>query len=148
MAIGRPARIISCKLMTAESTSSPTHTYACNKYTILGWHLLLITGRVHFRLAQHFTPPFHSCWKGLRMFVCCPAPGSPPLPPFIHSYCINTPYNTDCCQLWFSCGTSVARVMPNWHQVSVALECAIQLCCLAVILVCAVGTCVIVPWIS
>ncbi|KAK0235004.1 hypothetical protein EDD85DRAFT_841409 [Armillaria nabsnona] len=26
-------------------------------YTLLGWHLLLFTGRVHFRLAQHF-PPF------------------------------------------------------------------------------------------
>ncbi len=34
--------------------------YACDMYTRLGWHLLLITGRAHFG-AQHFIPLFCSC---------------------------------------------------------------------------------------
>ncbi len=38
--------------------SPSTRTCVCDMYTRLGWHPLLIIGRVHFGLAQHFTPFF------------------------------------------------------------------------------------------
>ncbi|PBK72872.1 hypothetical protein ARMSODRAFT_953282 [Armillaria solidipes] len=87
--------------------------------TILGWHLLLITGRVHFWLAQHFTPLFALAEKVSEcLFAALHLDHT--LPPRIRSYCINTPYSNDCCQLWFTCGPSVARVMLSWHRVPVA----------------------------
>ncbi len=90
--------------------SPSTGTCVCDMYTRLGWHPLLITGRAHFGLAQHFIPLFCSCWKGRWMFVRRPAPGS--LSATTHSLLLhNTPYYDDCCQLWTSPCSCLCRTI-------------------------------------
>ncbi len=51
-----------------------TRTCVCDMYTRLGWYPLLITGRVHFGLAQHFTPFFALAEKDLFAALCLDHP--------------------------------------------------------------------------
>ncbi len=121
---------------------SHTHTYARNTYTILGWHLLLIIGRVHFQLAQHL-PPFSLLLKRSQNVRSLPCTWIT-LFPLVFALTALIHHTTTTA---VSCG-SVANpptlVLCRTGTGCLAFERVIQLRCLAVILVGeAVATCVV-----